>query len=308
MLAFRRQYHQEVATAINDHDATERRITDLYANAANQLGNDRSAVRLAGLYALERLAQNNAEHRQTIVNVICAYLRMPFIANTRDGRKSWFSSNQSAKKALQGKEERVVRQAAQTILSEHLRVPSSDWRTTWSECPMPRETKFWPNMNLNLDDATLIDFDFLGCRVERVDFKRTKFFGRTNFAHAEFHTAYFREAQFHNEANFFGAWFQGRINFGSADFRQKAIFQEAAFCGQGFFHDVKFRREVSFDAARARPMKNRHDRDWPTGWTERPLRKEEKIPHILARRWIKVIDPPGDITWNRVVKKGSSDE
>ena len=59
-------------------DATERRITELYTKAFEQLGNDKGAVRLGGLYALERLAQDNPPHRQTIVNVICAYLRMPF--------------------------------------------------------------------------------------------------------------------------------------------------------------------------------------------------------------------------------------
>ena len=78
MLAFRRQHHQEITTALSDHDATERRITDLYTKAVEQLGNDKAPVRLGGLYALERLAQNNSEQRQTIVNVICAYLRMPF--------------------------------------------------------------------------------------------------------------------------------------------------------------------------------------------------------------------------------------
>jgi hypothetical protein len=33
-------------------------------------------VRLTGLHVLERLAQNTPEQRQTIVDVICAYLRM----------------------------------------------------------------------------------------------------------------------------------------------------------------------------------------------------------------------------------------
>lgn len=37
-----------------------------------------AAVRMAGLYALERLAQSHPAHRQTVVNVIRAYLRMPF--------------------------------------------------------------------------------------------------------------------------------------------------------------------------------------------------------------------------------------
>jgi hypothetical protein len=85
ILAFRRQHHQEVATILDDlHatltdlDATERRITELYTKAVEQLGNEKSPVRLGGLYSLERVAQDNPAHRQTIVNVICAYLRMPF--------------------------------------------------------------------------------------------------------------------------------------------------------------------------------------------------------------------------------------
>src|SRR5262249_33582048 len=51
---------------------------ELYTKAVEQLGSDKAPVRLGGLYALERLAQDNSAHRQTIVNVICAYLRMPF--------------------------------------------------------------------------------------------------------------------------------------------------------------------------------------------------------------------------------------
>src|SRR5690242_7173624 len=78
MLAVRRQHHQEIATAQGDHDATEPRITELYTKAVEQLGSDKAPVRLGGLYALERLSQDNESQRQTIVNVICAYLRMPF--------------------------------------------------------------------------------------------------------------------------------------------------------------------------------------------------------------------------------------
>ncbi|GII87686.1 hypothetical protein Ssi03_56760 [Sphaerisporangium siamense] len=96
MLTFRRQRHQELsahATAAlaernaelaernakaAEHDAIERRVTELYTKASEQLGSAKAAVRLAGLYALERLGQDNPEHRQTIVNLICAYLRMPY--------------------------------------------------------------------------------------------------------------------------------------------------------------------------------------------------------------------------------------
>jgi len=80
MLAFRRQHHQEIATLLTDQDAAQRRITELYTKAVEQLGSDKAPVRLGGLYALERLGQDNPSQRQTIVNVICAYLRMPFPA------------------------------------------------------------------------------------------------------------------------------------------------------------------------------------------------------------------------------------
>src|SRR5438034_8183712 len=67
MLAFRRQYHQEVATDLTNRDATERRITELYTKAVEQLGNDKAPVRLGGLHALDRLALDNRTHRQTII-------------------------------------------------------------------------------------------------------------------------------------------------------------------------------------------------------------------------------------------------
>src|ERR671921_32361 len=58
-------------------DAAERQAADLYTKAVEQLGCADAAVRLGGLYALERVAQANPSQRQTIVNVLCAYLRMP---------------------------------------------------------------------------------------------------------------------------------------------------------------------------------------------------------------------------------------
>ena len=132
MLAFRRQHHQEVATDLTDRDATERRITELYTKAVEQLGNDKAPVRLGGLYALERLAQDNPAHRQTIVNVICAYLRMPFSpaapASKPESRppKPRQSPPLRLKRALSRRrtnwqQERQVRLTAQRILAEHLR-------------------------------------------------------------------------------------------------------------------------------------------------------------------------------------------
>jgi hypothetical protein len=82
-LSFRRQMvserdhllQSEVA-ANNQLDATEKRVTELYSKAVDQLADNSAAVRFGGLYALERLAQANPEHRQTIVDLICGYLRI----------------------------------------------------------------------------------------------------------------------------------------------------------------------------------------------------------------------------------------
>jgi hypothetical protein len=74
----RDQQHQERVAAAAEHDAAERRLTDLYVKAVEQLGSDSAAVRQGGLYALERVAQDNPAHRQTVVNVLCGYLRAPF--------------------------------------------------------------------------------------------------------------------------------------------------------------------------------------------------------------------------------------
>src|SRR4051794_16068373 len=51
---------------------------DRYAKAIEQLGHDKAPVRLGAMYSLERLAQDNLEFRPAVVDVLCAYLRMPF--------------------------------------------------------------------------------------------------------------------------------------------------------------------------------------------------------------------------------------
>jgi hypothetical protein len=81
-LSWRRQHSTEAdpdtrerALAHQQHDAAERRLTELYLKAVEQLGSPQAAVRHGGLYALERVAQDNPRQQQTVVNVICAYLR-----------------------------------------------------------------------------------------------------------------------------------------------------------------------------------------------------------------------------------------
>jgi hypothetical protein len=133
LLAARRQrsteltlLHQQAVAEQAEYDASERRITELYTKAADQLGSDRPPVRLAGLYALARLGESAISQRQTIVNVVCAYLRMPFTETDHP----------------EARQEKQVRRAALEILYTHRQ--------------SARPEAFW-TVTMDLDDANLTE-------------------------------------------------------------------------------------------------------------------------------------------------------
>ncbi|HWO58966.1 MAG TPA: hypothetical protein VNO31_02835 [Umezawaea sp.] len=55
--------HAEQVAKDSRMDAAAWRVTELFAKSVEQLGSDKAAVRLGGLYALERLAQDNEDQR-----------------------------------------------------------------------------------------------------------------------------------------------------------------------------------------------------------------------------------------------------
>jgi uncharacterized protein YjbI with pentapeptide repeats len=198
LLAARRQRSTELDLVQKDHDATERRVTEIYAKAADQLGSDKAPVRLAGLYALERLAGGYEEHRQTIVNVLCAYLRMPF------------------EEPGQNLEELQVRKTAQRILLLHLRPGSAE---------RPDEG-FWPDIDLDFSGATLVGLTLTHCSIRSITCYEAKFSGLTTFRGTEFRTrADFNKTRFEDRVDFRGTVFGGeRESFNGAVFAGPADF------------------------------------------------------------------------------------
>jgi uncharacterized protein YjbI with pentapeptide repeats len=247
ILAFRRQHHQEIATVLTDLDATEQRITELYTRATEQLGSQKAPVRLGGLYALERLAQDNPAHRQTVVYVICAYLRMPFPPTapmteqdiSDEDLKTYGYPGQvpfpdppfgSPTSRELWQQEREVRLTAQRILSNHLNHQAS---------------AFWPFMNIDLISATLIEFDFAGCEVQDAAFNKAVFVSTARFQGSKFHGfAVFFDATFSGIADFQGATFEGEAMFRECNFPKGAIFDEAAFMAEANFTESIFGAEA----------------------------------------------------------------
>lgn len=196
LLAARRQRYVELDLEQKEHDANERRVTELYGKAADQLGSDKAPVRLAGVYALERLAQDDPRHRQSIVNLLCAYLRMSY--------------------APDDDEEGVVRFAIQDIFERHLQPAHED--------------RFWPDIDLSLTNAHLAFFWFRDCRIreghfrgatfhEIAAFRGTTFTATADFTRATFQsTADLRRLRFPGGAGrFTGARFGGTVDFRDTD-------------------------------------------------------------------------------------------
>ena len=228
-LELRKQKHAE-------EDARDRRVTELYTKAVEQLGSADAAVRLGGLYALERVAQNNEDQRQTVVNVLCAYLRMPYAypipvepAGGRDARQ-----------------ELEVRLTAQGILGSHLR---------------QGQERFWPGLDLHLAGATLIDWSLRGALVRDVRFTGATFAGEADFELARFAGpaafdgavftggARFDRATFERGAGFARARFDDFASLRQASFADRADFAEAEFCGEVWFRDARLTGHALFGDA-----------------------------------------------------------
>lgn len=75
VVAYRKQ---RIAESAEEREQT-RVFNERFITAAQQLGVENAAVRLAGVYAMAGLADDWEEQRQTCIDVLCAYLRIPYI-------------------------------------------------------------------------------------------------------------------------------------------------------------------------------------------------------------------------------------
>jgi len=233
-------------------------VTDQYTKAVGQLGSDKAPVRLGALYALERFAQDNPAHRQTTVNVICAYLRMPF-SPTAPASEPVPEPGEGAQQPAAGadipalagngdtwQQEKQVRLTAQRVLSEHLRrtppqtQPSAD----------PAVDRFWPGIRLDLTGATLTDFSLSGAVLAEAMFDGATFTGDAMFDGATFTgDAWFGEATFTGGVWFDGATFTGDARFGEATFTGGVWFDGATFTGDAWFNTATFTSAAWFNRA-----------------------------------------------------------
>ncbi|MDN5797047.1 MAG: pentapeptide repeat-containing protein [Intrasporangium sp.] len=263
VVAYRRQKHLEV------DDAGKR---SRYAGAAQQLGDPQAAVRMAGAYAMAHLADEWPEQRQQCVDVLCAYLRLPWVVDDPASVEPTSVTVQRAHPITDGGQhtetraynvlpgEREVRRTLTRIITDHLR---------------DKPAVSWAELRLDLDGATLIDADFSHARlgvgssmrhthfVGHADFGGATFSGFAGFTEATFTGdavfygakfsgyAVFDGARFSGDAGFTGAIFSGGATlFDGARFSGRAGFTEAIFSGRAGFTEAKFSGPAVFDGAK----------------------------------------------------------
>ncbi|MEU7803299.1 pentapeptide repeat-containing protein [Micromonospora arborensis] len=196
-----------------------RLFNERFAKASEQLGSEKAAIRLAGVYAMAGLADDWREGRQTCIDVLCAYLRMPYTApppTSGDGSTSGDhrASQKIEEAARAAREEREVRHTVIRLVSRHLRLE-------------PDDASSWRGY----------DFDFTGAVFDGGDFAGVTFSGGTVlFVNATFSggTVLFSRATFSGgEVVFSGATFSsGRVFFTGAAFSGgRVTFELATFSG-----------------------------------------------------------------------------
>jgi uncharacterized protein YjbI with pentapeptide repeats len=191
-----------------------RTLNERFATAADQLGSDKPAVRLAGVYAMAGLADDWEENRQTCVDVLCAYLRMPY---EPDPGQDAPEPQRLAFQAI-----REVRHTVIRVITAHLK---KDAAVSWQG----------------------LNFDFTGVVFDGGDFNYAQFSGGTvNFDDAQFSsgTVNFDRAKFSGGLVYFSlAQFSGgKVDFSLAQFSDGEVdFSLAQFSdGTVYFNYAQF--------------------------------------------------------------------
>ncbi|MEV0123775.1 pentapeptide repeat-containing protein [Streptomyces sp. NPDC050703] len=223
VVAYRRQRVDEAGA---HRDAT-RLHTERFSQAVDRLGSDSPAVRLGGVHALAGLADDAPDDnlRQTCVDVLCAYLQLPFTPDPGDAEPA-HQDEHHRYLAL-----RKVRHTILGLIADHYRRPQGTHRS-------------WQGCDLDLTGVTIdCDMDFSDAVFSggAVNFSRAVFSGgAVSFTRAEFcgGAVYFGDAVFSGgSVHFSGAVFSmGTVHFGNAELSGGSVYFSGAVFSGGTVH------------------------------------------------------------------------
>lgn len=190
------------------HSLESEKVADeRFARSVELLGNEADQVRVGAMHALEWLAKSTPRYRQTVLDVLCAYLRRPF--DHKAHQKLASDPDQvSVEDRPEVLLEHQVRLTAQRLIKDLL-----SWRD------MPEEEH--EHYNLDLTGASLDYLSLDGRHVNRLVARRAQFYGITNL----------KNVHAIKPALFSGGTFHGRLQLENARFDGGISFEEVTFLG-----------------------------------------------------------------------------
>lgn len=158
-----------------------RTLNERFATAAEQLGGDKPpAVQLAGAYAMAGLADDWKDQRQTCINVLCGYLRMPYEPDP--------GPDAPALERLAFTRSRVVRHAIIQVIRDHLNPRIGG--VGWQDCHFDLEGVVFDGGNFaGIEVPSTCSLNFLDARfvAGTTSFAQSRFTGGiVNFWRMEF--------------------------------------------------------------------------------------------------------------------------
>ncbi|MFJ3026003.1 pentapeptide repeat-containing protein [Streptomyces tendae] len=251
VVAYRRQRVDEAGA----HREATRLHTERFSQAVEQLGSDSPAVQLGGVHALAGLADDAPDDslRQTCIDVLCAYLQLPFTPDPGDDPA--YQEEHRRYLAL-----RKVRHTILRLIGDHYRRPRGAHRS-WQGCDLDL-TNVTIDGNMNFEGAVFssasrVSFNGAVFCDGEVSFNRTVFSGgNVSFADAVFSgsevTFYSATVSALGHASFAGATFSGgKVHFGATAFHGGQVsFCNTTFSGARVKFDADFSgSHVPFDNA-----------------------------------------------------------
>lgn len=196
---------------------------------------------------LEKLKKKAEKEAQTIINILCKYIRTMPGEYTEEDLKDIGALNTTAQDKL--KSESEVRRLIFSEMSDRsskITIKNGEISTSagrWSEFDFDftQAPIFYPLNNLKIEKANFSYSTFYA----KSSFDKTIFVEDANFNEATFtQTAHFFRAIFAHDADFRGADFSG-ADFSKAAFTQNANFNEATF-NEAIFNEATFTHDACF--------------------------------------------------------------
>ncbi|WP_294659506.1 pentapeptide repeat-containing protein [uncultured Rothia sp.] len=205
---------------------------------------------------LKKLKKRAKKEAQTIINILCKYIRTMPGGYTEEDLKDIGALSTTDQDNLKNESEvrRLIfsemsdRSSKVTIKNGKISTKSDVWSNfcfDFSHAPI-----FYPLHDLTFENP---NFEF-ACFYTEIDFSNSYFVGKTNFESTHFvrnlraHIN-FRSTTFIGNVSFLNTQFDGFADFKSSKFTKKASFENVTFEESAYFKDAWFKKPAIFSTA-----------------------------------------------------------